>query len=292
LKPHDAQAFSAGDRPHHEPGESVADTGHHGSHNVAAGTHDDDEEDDHAHHHGPVEPHESPWTMTVPLVVLAALSTVGGLVGIPYALSGGAVPNFFEHTLEPVVKRVPEHHGAPATAHEATGEAAGDSHATSSARPAAEGHGGDLPQSVGEGASGGVPAAEHAHDPTEVMWERVFSGISVAIALIGIGVGWTYFRRKPLAEMPKVLENKYYVDEIYDAAVINPIKNGSREGLWKVFDIGVIDGIVNGLGRALTGLGQVARQAQPGFVRSYAAIILLGAIAVVSFFVYNYLRIT
>jgi NADH-quinone oxidoreductase subunit L len=238
--------------------------------------------------------------MTVPLVVLAVLSTVGGLVGVPYALSGGAIPNWFEHALEPVVKRAPEHHGgaghgAPATAHAAAGEAAeaaGDSHAPSSARPSAAGQGGNLPQSVGEGVSGGVPAAEHAHDPAEVRSERIFTGISLAVALVGIGIGWTYFRRKPLAEMPKLLENKYYVDEVYDAAVINPIKTGSREGLWKVFDIGVIDGIVNGVGRALTQAGQVARRVQPGFVRSYAAIILLGAIAVVSFFVYNYLRIS
>ena len=39
------------------------------------------------HHHGPVEPHESPWLMTVPLIVLAVLSTVGGFIGVPYALS-------------------------------------------------------------------------------------------------------------------------------------------------------------------------------------------------------------
>ncbi|HEU4596331.1 MAG TPA: NADH-quinone oxidoreductase subunit L [Pyrinomonadaceae bacterium] len=287
-KPHDAQAASAGDRPRHEPGAHVQDA--HAAHTSA---HDEDEEDEHAHHHGPVEPRESPWTMTVPLVVLAVLSTFGGLVGVPYALSGGAIPNWFEHALEPVVKRVPEHHGGAGHGAPARAEATGDSHAPSTAQPAAAtGHGGSLPQSVGEGASGGVPAAEHAHDPTEVLWERIFTGISLAIALVGIGLGWTFFRRKPLAEMPKVLENKYYVDEIYDAAVINPIKTGSREGLWKVFDIGVIDGIVHGIGRALTQAGQVARHVQPGFVRSYAAIILLGAIAVVSFFIYNYLRVS
>src|SRR5213078_1169203 len=44
-------------------------------------------EDDEEHHAGPFTPHESPWSMTVPLIVLAVLSTIGGLVGIPYALS-------------------------------------------------------------------------------------------------------------------------------------------------------------------------------------------------------------
>ena len=43
--------------------------------------------------------------MTMPLVVLAILSTVGGLIGIPYALSGGKVDNYFEKTLEPASPR-------------------------------------------------------------------------------------------------------------------------------------------------------------------------------------------
>src|SRR6185295_5196517 len=78
----------------------------HGATDSQHAAEDVDEEEE--HHHGPVEPHESPWVMTVPLVVLAVLSVVGGWVGIPYALSGGVVPNVFEQTLEPAVARVPE----------------------------------------------------------------------------------------------------------------------------------------------------------------------------------------
>jgi NADH:ubiquinone oxidoreductase subunit 5 (subunit L)/multisubunit Na+/H+ antiporter MnhA subunit len=83
-------------------------------------SHQADDDDDEEHHHAlppDFHPHESPWTMTVPLVVLAVLSTVGGLVGIPYALSGGAVSNVFEHTLEPVIAKVgkkEDGHEAPA----------------------------------------------------------------------------------------------------------------------------------------------------------------------------------
>ncbi|HEX8293946.1 MAG TPA: hypothetical protein VF570_19425, partial [Pyrinomonadaceae bacterium] len=84
-----------------------------------------------------------------------------------------------------------------------------------------------------------------------------------------------------------LLENKYYVDEGYDAALINPIKAGSREGLWRFFDVGVIDGVVNGLGRGTAALGGVLRYLQAGFVRSYAAIILLGALAVLGYFAWN-----
>ncbi|PYS47634.1 MAG: hypothetical protein DMF68_15495, partial [Acidobacteria bacterium] len=103
----------------------------------------------------------------------------------------------------------------------------------------------------------------------------------------GIITGWILFKRRPLLQMPRLLENKYYVDEIYDAALINPIKVGSREGLWKLFDVGVIDGIVNGMGRGITEIGQVVRYVQIGFVRSYAAIILLGALAVIGYFTFR-----
>src|SRR5437763_295534 len=103
-KPHDAQLPSEGDRPRHQPGETVGAHGHDAS-AVAFALEDEEEEEE--HHHGPVEPHESPWTMTVPLVVLAVLSTLGGLVGVPYALSSlvgvRSDVDVFVHTLAPAV---------------------------------------------------------------------------------------------------------------------------------------------------------------------------------------------
>jgi NADH:ubiquinone oxidoreductase subunit 5 (subunit L)/multisubunit Na+/H+ antiporter MnhA subunit len=312
-KAHDAARFSAGDRPHHEPGAHVgdqhADAHATGAHASALAHGDDDTEDDHAHHQGPFTPHESPWTMTVPLVVLAILSTFGGLLGVPYALSGGALNNYFEHTLEPVVERAPQRggghaevgvgesaaHGAPAaTESPASGQSHGESHGESASGQSTP-HGtqeqGALPPSVGEGEHGGAPAAEHAHDPAEVRAERIFSAVSIAIALAGIFGGFTYFRKNPLKQMPRLLENKYYVDEAYDAAIINPINVGSREGLWKIFDVKVVDGLVNGLARATSGVGDIARRMQAGFVRGYAAIILLGALVVIGYFVFNLSRV-
>jgi NADH-quinone oxidoreductase subunit L len=289
AKPHDAQLASAGDRPHHAPDEHVGSHDIAGSHADAhAGAHGHDgsdetdfiEEDEHEEHHGPVEPRESPWTMTVPLVVLAVLSAVGGLVGIPYALSGGAVPNYFERTLEPVVARAPERGEAARGTSAAEGAAGEPSRAT-----AALGNEGAVPQSVGEGEQGAT-ADEHAPDPSEISKERLFTGISVVVGLLGIGVGWAYFSKRPLARMPKLLENKYYVDELYDAAIIEPIKNGSREGLWKIFDVGVVDWLVNAAARGTRELGDVSRRVQQGFVRGYAAIILVGALAVIGYFVF------
>ncbi|HEX3558634.1 MAG TPA: NADH-quinone oxidoreductase subunit L [Pyrinomonadaceae bacterium] len=278
-KQHDAQLASAGDRPHHAPGENVDAHGQ----DATGGAHVLEDDEGEEEHHGPVEPHESPWTMTVPLVVLAVLSVVGGWVGIPYALSGGAVTNYFERTLDSVVARAPEVGSA-----DARGEGAVERRAGANAQtPAPRGNEGALPQSVGEGEAGRVPAVEHTPDPSEISQERLFTLISVVVALVGIGIGWFLFRRRPLYEMPRLLENKYYVDEIYDAAIVEPIKTVSREGLWRFFDVGVIDGIVNGLGRGMREVGGLLRFLQPGFVRSYAAIILVGALAVIGYFAYS-----
>ena len=91
--------------------------------------------------------------------------------------------------------------------------------------------------------------------------------------------------------MPSLIENKYYVDEIYDAAIIHPIKSGSREVLWRLFDQEVIDGFLHALGRTVTEAGGVLRYLQIGFVRSYAAIILFGALALIGIFSYFGVRI-
>jgi NADH-quinone oxidoreductase subunit L len=148
---------------------------------------------------------------------------------------------------------------------------------------------GAAPLSVGEG-SQGEPAAERAHSPEEVRSERLFTLISVLIAVSGIGLGWILYKRRPLLKAPRLLEEKYYVDEVYDAVVVNPIKAGSREGLWRFFDIGVIDGVVNGMGRGITEIGSVVRYLQVGFVRWYAALILLGAVAVIGYFAFMLTR--
>ena len=88
--------------------DALADHGHDVTEHDAA--HDDHDDDDEHHHELPADfkPHESPWTMTVPLIVLAVLSTFGGLVGVPYAISslvGAGDINVFEHTLEPSLRK-------------------------------------------------------------------------------------------------------------------------------------------------------------------------------------------
>jgi NADH-quinone oxidoreductase subunit L len=232
------------------------------------GIHDD------AHHadHGIHEPHESPWLMTAPLIVLAILSTIGGFIGVPYALSSvvGLHPtNYIEQTLDPVIAKV------------AAEKAEGDH---SAAEPLWLSH----PPQPTDGAPAFVSLDESApsHSEAEVRAERLLALVSVAIAALGIALGWIIFQKRPLLAMPRILEHKYYVDEIYDAAVINPINTGSREGLWKIFDVGVIDGFLHAIGDVVTEGGRAVRHLQAGFVRGYAAIILLGALAVIGFFAY------
>ena len=220
-------------------------------------------------------PHESPLSMTIPLIVLAILSTVGGLVGVPYAISsltGGHPENYFEKTLAPVISHAP-------ASHDAENETS-KLHWLSPQPEKVDGKPAVAP--VGEAAH---PASE-AHSPEEVLQERLLAGASVLIALAGIGIGWFMFQRRPLQQMPRLLENKYYVDEVYDAAIIKPIEVGSREGLWKIFDIGVIDGIIHTIGGAVVSIGRAVRHMQVGFVRGYAAIILAGALIIIGYFAY------
>ena len=241
---------------------------------AVAGTHDSQREV-----HGVHEPHESPWTMTVPLIILAILSTIGGLIGVPYALGSlfSEHPvNYIERILEPIVSQV------PTTTHNAGGIETAEEIEWLSPKPQ-QIDGAPPVHALEESATS---PAQHVHSPEEIRQERLLALVSVLIALSGIGVGWLIFQKRPLLEMPRILENKYYVDEIYDATIIKPIEVGSREGLWKLFDVGVIDGFLHGLGEAVTEGGRVVRHLQGGFVRSYAAIILIGALAVIGIFAY------
>ena len=194
---------------------------HHGNHqahgddHAAANTDDDDEE----HHHplpADFKPHESPWVMTVPLIALAVLSTLGGLVGIPYAMSsivGVKDANAFEHVLEPVVAEV------------------------------------ETPSAI--------KARENAkaHAPEAVSTERWLALLSTVLAVVGIAIGFALFRNNPLRQMPKILEEKWRLDELYNGYIVDPITRLSRNSLWKGFDVGFVDGIVNGIGNFVAAVG-------------------------------------
>ncbi|HZP37751.1 MAG TPA: NADH-quinone oxidoreductase subunit L [Methylomirabilota bacterium] len=115
--------------------------------------------------------------------------------------------------------------------------------------------------------------------------------LSALVAVAGVALAWMVYGRTPVraasigvARNPlhRVLLDKYYVDEIYDALVVTPIY---RLSLWlaRVFDPGVIDGLVNGVASMVAGWSRGLRRVQTGFVMNYAFGILLGAVAVVAY---------
>jgi NADH-quinone oxidoreductase subunit L len=71
------------------------------------------------------------------------------------------------------------------------------------------------------------------------------------------------------------------VDELYDAAVVNPLVSGSRTVLWKGVDAGLIDGAVNGVGSRAQGFGSILKLLQSGNIRSYATWVLFGSVLVI-----------
>jgi NADH:ubiquinone oxidoreductase subunit 5 (subunit L)/multisubunit Na+/H+ antiporter MnhA subunit len=104
----------------------------------------------------------------------------------------------------------------------------------------------------------GAPHYEAVHTAEEIRLERILMAISVGIAAAGIGLAYFFWmRRRDLVDnmarqfhgVHQLLLNKYYVDELYDAAIVQPIKGVSTGALWRGVDIGLIDGAVNGVGR-------------------------------------------
>jgi NADH-quinone oxidoreductase subunit L len=71
------------------------------------------------------------------------------------------------------------------------------------------------------------------------------------------------------------------VDEAYNAAVVDPIVQGSRTVLWRGIDAGLIDGTVNGVGARARGVGGILRMMQSGSIRTYAAWVVFGSVLVI-----------
>jgi len=206
-------------------------------------------------HHVAHHVHESPKIMTVPLMVLAGLSLIGGYIGIPHVLGGA---NHIHEFLAPVLGGG----AAPAKAH------AGIS---------------ILSQAWASGGEGG------GH---EAALELLMMVVSVVIALIGIGIAYLFYVKNPalpklIAERRKGLYNlvfnKYYVDELYEILFINSLKNLGT-GLWKGFDEFIIDGSINGIAYLIGGLSGMMKRIQTGLVQNYAFSMIIGGIILVAYY--------
>jgi NADH-quinone oxidoreductase subunit L len=76
------------------------------------------------------------------------------------------------------------------------------------------------------------------------------------------------------------------VDEAYDATIVQPIRSASQDGLWRWFDVRVIDGAVNGAGTIVEGGAAVLRRVQTGSVRAYAGSLLVGVVMILGYYLW------
>jgi NADH-quinone oxidoreductase subunit L len=215
--------------------------------------------------------HESPSVMTVPLMILATLSVIGGWVGWPESLGGS---DRFAKFLEPVMAKHAEEAGEAAASQAASGAS----------------------------------------------MEYVLMLLSVLVACFGIWLAYRWYIQRP--EVPekiaaaspflyKLLYNKYYVDQLYDAMFVNRIKdlalmlgsfdvnfiNGlgvdgagwvtrissSISGIW---DSWIVDGLVNLAARIVWFFSWPVRMLQTGRVARYALFMLLGVMVFLGYYLW------
>jgi NADH-quinone oxidoreductase subunit L len=204
--------------------------------------------------------HDAPPLMAVPLVILAIGAAAAGYVGVPPALGGA---NRIDRFLEPSFR-------VEAVAPRPT---------------AARGSG--IEERGETGAAHETPVGPN---------ELGLMGLAAIVALAGIGVSTVLFltRREAaavlarrLAGIHRLLLRKYYVDEAYEAAIVNPVVTGSEKGLWLGIDVGLIDGAVNGIGRLVRDTSAVLRTAQTGSIRAYAASLFIGVVLILAYLVWR-----
>ena len=202
-----------------------------------------DHHDDDHHHHTP-EPHEVSPFMYGPLIVLGLLATFGGVINLPHWFPVHSMTGKLHHFLAPVFQNAPMRFDA--------------------ADPSLE-----IPLMVG----------------------------TVSLAFVAVGFAWFLYSKKYAAAEDKSVDplqallprflflgslQKWWIDEIYEASIIQPILNGSRTILHKIIDVEVIDGTVNGLGNGATFLSRAyGKNFQNGKVQMYALVLAAGAAVMV-----------
>ncbi len=185
-----------------------------------------DHSDEHGAH-GDFKPHESPFAMWAPLVVLAGLSMVGGLLQLPFSKD----LHFLEKWLEPVVE-------------------------------------------FGEADIKGTWAYDNKY---------VLLGVAVVVALAGIAASVLVYSKKKVAAIePEVLANGWFYDSAISKFMGGPGRKSFDAVAWA--DRTIVDGAVNGVGRIVRTSGSVVRRVQTGAVRTYAAGVGLGVVALLLWF--------
>ena len=198
--------------------------------------------------------HDAPPAMAVVLVVLAIGSVLAGYIGLPghSALDEWLAPSFAAHSATTL--------GAAQV-----GEAG----------------------RVAESAEG---------DEANRRLEMTLMVVSSIVAVAGIALAsFIWLKRREIADkaaatfpgLYRLLLNKYYVDEIYDATVVQPIRIVSQEGLWRGIDVNVIDGAVNGTASIVDASSSLLRRLQSGSVRTYAGSLFIGVVVILGYYLWR-----
>lgn len=209
-----------------------------------------------------VHPHESPWLMTVPLVILAAFAIGFGVVGYP------PDEGEFHEFLNPVFYGEASHDDAAAVV---AGVASDSNAAIMSFAEEGEDHG------------------KHGHPTITDELKLNFGIISTVVALSGILIAFLIYQRGKVDvvafardhdRLYSFLYNKWYFDDVYNTYIVFPLR---RFGyfLWQQVDIRIIDGFILGIATGTTWVSSQLRKIQTGLVSNYALAIALGMVVIV-----------
>ena len=185
--------------------------------------------------------HESPPSMTVPLMILAVLSIVGGWIGLPLIPGGHRLARWLAPSLG----------------------------------------GGEAAAPAGINAAGHAAEASHAGLEITLMATSVLvavAGIGLAWLFYVRNPALPGRLAAKTRGLYRALLNKWYVDELYDEVIVRPLIQVS-EFLWRVWDTWVIDGFVNLVGATVSGTGALLRLFQTGYVGTYAFWLVIGVLA-------------
>jgi NADH-quinone oxidoreductase subunit L len=181
-----------------------------------------------------VHPHESPKVMTIPLIILAVLSVIGGLIGLPEIISA----NSFDSFLEPVFENSKKLLAAPQTT-----------------------------------------------ESTAI----ILLLLSIAIAIAGVYISLKKYSaglpEKAEGTLYRIVKNKYYIDEFYELIIVNPLRKLS-DFFYSIFDMKIIDGIVNGSGKFFNSLAADWRKIQTGIIQDYAVISIAGILLIILYLIF------
>jgi NADH-quinone oxidoreductase subunit L len=180
-----------------------------------------------------VHPHESPKTMTIPLIILAVLSVIGGFIGLPAIIGPSAIGSFLDPVFENAKSMIVEPHLGAST-------------------------------------------------------EIILLVVSILVALISIYIAFKDYAKeyKPSkfsqSTFYRIVQNKYYVDEFYNAVIVMPLRKLS-DLFYSFMDLKIIDGAVNGTAKFFTGLSADWRRLQTGVLQDYAIISIAGIILILAY---------